>query len=318
MISNIDSQRKQRQVKGGGAGLLQSMFAPVDRFCSGGLFAEYRRFYDLRRRIACPRTLALADRIVDGSNPQEPVPLYYPGDDLFTPFERRRGLPIGNLTSQLFANVYLDGLDHFCKEVLRAKGYLRYVDDSALFHDDPERLEDWRLRIARFLEGRRLRLHPRKTVIVETKQPAEFLGFVLLPGGRRRLPEGNVRRFRNRLRGLRDRWRRGTVTREEVERRVGAWVAHAAHADTRHLRRAIFRDGWFDPSRGPDRPPVSAWCAAAPGTTTRGTSAPPTATGTPPQTGTTTTDSELPARSTARAGGLTGPPGARPSVQGRS
>ena len=201
------------------------------------------------------RTLALADRIVDGSNPQEPVPLYYPGDDLFTPFERRRGLPIGNLTSQLFANVYLDGLDHFCKEVLRAKGYLRYVDDFALFHDDPDRLEEWRRRIARFLEGRRLRLHPRKTVIVETKQPAEFLGFVLLPGGRRRLPDANVRRFRNRLRGLRDRWRHGTVTRGEVERRVGAWVAHAEHANTRRLRRAIFRDGWFDPSRGPDRPP---------------------------------------------------------------
>ena len=50
---------------------------------------------DLRRRIACPRTLALADRIVDGSNPQEPVPLYYPGDDLFTPFERRRGRGAG-------------------------------------------------------------------------------------------------------------------------------------------------------------------------------------------------------------------------------
>ena len=194
---------------------------------------------DLRRRIACPRPLALADRIVDGSNPQEPVPLYYPGDDLFTPFERRRGLPIGNLTSQLFANLYLDGLDHFCKEDLRAKGYLRYVDDFALFHDDPERLEDWRCRIARFLEGRR-------------------------------------------------------------------------------LRRAIFRDGWFDPSRGPDRPPESAWCAAARGTTNRGTSAPPTATGTPPETGTTTTGSELPARSTAQAGGLTGPPGARSSVQGRS
>ena len=58
--------------------------------------------------------------------------LYYPGDDLFTPFERRRGLPIGNLTSQLFANVHLDGLDHFVKEVLRAPGYLRYVDDFAL------------------------------------------------------------------------------------------------------------------------------------------------------------------------------------------
>ena len=52
-----------------------------------------------------------------------------------------------------------------------------------------------------------------------------------------------MRRFRNRLRGLRDRWRAGTVGRAEVEQRVTAWVAHAAHADTWRLRRAIFRDG---------------------------------------------------------------------------
>ena len=160
---------------------------------------------DPRRCLACARTLALADRIIDGSNRQEPVNLYYPGDDLFTPFERRRGLPIGNLTSQFFANVYLDGLDHFCKEVLRAKGYLRYVDDFVLFHDDPAQLAEWRRRIERFLEGRRLRLHPRKTWIAATSKPVTFLGFVLLPGGRRRLPEDNVRRFPNRLRGLRDR-----------------------------------------------------------------------------------------------------------------
>lgn len=102
---------------------------------------------DVRRRIRCERTLWLIDEIIDGSNPQEPVHLYYPGDDLFTPFERRRGLPIGNLTSQLFANVYLDRLDHFVKEALRAPGYLRYVDDFALFHDDPDVLEEWRGRI---------------------------------------------------------------------------------------------------------------------------------------------------------------------------
>ena len=76
------------------------------------------------------------------------------------PFERRRGLPIGNLTSQFFANLYLNGLDHFCKEVLRAKGYLRYVDDFALFHDDREQLEDWRRRIAEYLEGRRFAPSP--------------------------------------------------------------------------------------------------------------------------------------------------------------
>lgn len=273
---------------------------------------------DFRRRIACPRTLALADRIVDGSNPQEPVPLYYPGDDLFTPFERRRGLPIGNLTSQFFANLYLDGLDHFCKEVLGAKGYVRYVDDFAVFHHDPQRLEDWRGRIARFLDGRRLRLHPRKTRVMETGEPAEFLGFVLLPGGWRRLPEENVRRFRNRLRGLRDRWRTGQVTREDVQRRVESWIAHAEHANTWRLRQAIFRDGWFDPSRGPDRPLAGGCFAAVPGTTNRGTCDPRTATGTLPETGTTTAASALPVRSAAGAGVLTGTPGARTSVQGRS
>ena len=161
----------------------------------------------------------------------EPVNLYFPGDDLFTPFERRRGLPIGNLTSRLFANVYLDRFDHFVTEVLRAP-YLRYVDDFALFADDPARLEAWRGRLASFLARRRLSLHPVKTHVAAMSSPATFLGFELRPGGRRRLPESNVRRFRNRLRGLRDRWRAGTVTRGEVEQRVRAWVAHAAHADT--------------------------------------------------------------------------------------
>ena len=147
---------------------------------------------DLRRRIRCERTLWLIDALIDGANPQEPVHLYYPGDDLFTPFERRRGLPIGNLTSQLFANVHLDGLDHYVKEVLRAPGYLRYVDDFALFHDDPAVLEEWRRRIAAYLARRRLSLHPRKTYVAATAEPTTFLGYVLLPNGRRRLPEDNA------------------------------------------------------------------------------------------------------------------------------
>ncbi|MBL8424303.1 MAG: RNA-directed DNA polymerase [Candidatus Accumulibacter phosphatis] len=201
---------------------------------------------DLRRRIACAPTLRVIDAIIDASNPQEPVNRYFPGDDLFSPLARRRGLPIGNLTSQLFANIYLDGLDHYVKEVLRAP-YLRYVDDFALFDDDRQVLDDWRCTLGRYLEGRRLVLHPRKTVILPSGEPSAFLGLVVMSGNRRALPEENVRRFRNRLRSLRDRWRAGTVTQEEVEQRVGSWVAHAAHADTWRLRRAIFRGGWFDP-----------------------------------------------------------------------
>jgi RNA-directed DNA polymerase len=226
---------------------------------------------DLRRRIACPRTLSLIDAVIDGSNPQEPVHIHYPGDDLLTPLGRRRGLPIGNLTSQFFANIYLDGLDHFVKEVLRAP-YLRYVDDFALFHDDPAVLAQCRSRISGYLARRRLSLHPRKTLVAATDAPATFLGFVLLPGGWRRLPEENVRRFRNRLRGLRDRYHAGTINLEQAEQHIHAWIAHAAHADTWRLREAIFHDAVFYPSRRPGRS-TPASCAAAPGTTTCGTTA---------------------------------------------
>jgi RNA-directed DNA polymerase len=202
---------------------------------------------EFRRRIACRRTLALMDMIVDRSNAQEPVNLYFDGDDLFAPFIRRRGLPIGNLTSQFFANLYLDRFDHFVTEVLRAP-YVRYVDDFALFHNDPTVLADWRSRIEHYLAGRRLKLHPRKTRISSCADPSQFLGFELYPDGLRRLPEDNVQRFRNRLRGLRDKWRAGSIERAAVDARIGAWIAHAQHANTWRLRHAVFEGGWFDPA----------------------------------------------------------------------
>lgn len=160
--------------------------------------------------------------------------------DLFSPYERRRGLSIGNLTSQFFANLYLDPLDHFATEVLHAP-YVRYVDDFALFHDDPAKLSSWRERIARFLEKRRLRLQPHKTFVTATSEPARFLGFVLLAPGWRRLPEDNIRRFRNRLRSYDDQRRARTMPLDETTWRIQSWVAHASHANTWRLRTAIFR-----------------------------------------------------------------------------
>src|SRR5208337_315878 len=99
----------------------------------------------------------------------------------------------------------LDRFDHWVTEVLRAP-YVRYVDDFALFHSDPAVLSNWRSQIERFLEGRRLKLHPRKTVILPTSSAAPFLGLVLMQGGARRLPDDNVARFRHRLTCLRQRW----------------------------------------------------------------------------------------------------------------
>ena len=201
---------------------------------------------EFRRRIGCERTLWLMDTIVDGSNAQEPVELHFPGDDLLSPLERRRGLPIGNLTSQFSANLYLDRFDHWVSEVLGAP-YVRYVDDFALFHDDPAVLADWRVRIEGYLAGRRLKLHPRKTVILPTAEPTAFLGFVLHADGGRSLPDDNVRRFRNRLRGMRDQWRAGTIGIGDIEPRVRGWIAHAEKAQTWRLRQTIFRGGRYDP-----------------------------------------------------------------------
>ncbi len=196
---------------------------------------------DFRRRIACARTLQLLDKIVDGSNAQEAVNLYFPGDDLFTPNARRRGLPIGNLTSQWFANIYLDPLDHFVTEKLGAP-YVRYVDDFALYADSRAQLDAWREKIATFLERRRLKLHPRKTVILDCRETANFLGYDLRANGKRRVPEEGVRRFRNRLRGIIDQVRAGTMTRAEADAKITAWRAHADFANSARLQRAIRGD----------------------------------------------------------------------------
>lgn len=208
---------------------------------------------DIARVVPCARTRDVIGRIIDGSNPQEPVLIHYPGDDLLAPIERRRGLPIGNLTSQLFANVFLDPIDHLIKDRLRVPGYVRYVDDLALFHDDLGALVEIRAALTAGLAARRLSPHPRKTWIAPTSDPARFLGFEVFRDGRRRLPAENVSRFRNRLRGLRDRWRAGTVEEPEVRARIGSWIAHACHADTWRLRQAMLGGGWFDPAGTPRR-----------------------------------------------------------------
>ncbi len=78
----------------------------------------------IRRRIADVKTLGLIDRIIDASNDQEFVCDYFRGDGLFTPIMRRKGLPIGNLTSQFFANLYLSPFDYFVKQDLGCKAYL--------------------------------------------------------------------------------------------------------------------------------------------------------------------------------------------------
>jgi RNA-directed DNA polymerase len=204
----------------------------------------------LRQKIKCPETLWLIDRIIDGSNPQGEDAEYFPGDDLLTPIERRKGLPIGNLTSQFFANVYLNGFDHFVKEQLQAKQYLRYVDDFSLFSDDRSFLEDARSAIEAYLTTLRLKLHPIKSQLLETCYGASFVGFRILPD-RIRVRSDNLRRARQRLRQLQQDYATGQVPLEHVIQRLQSWEAHLLHGDTYRLRRQI-GDRWrFTPPSDP-------------------------------------------------------------------
>jgi RNA-directed DNA polymerase len=92
------------------------------------------------------------------------------------------GLPIGNLSSQFFANVYLDVLDQFVKHRLRARHYVRYVDDFILLHESPQQLNAWRAEIEAFV-AERLRVHvnPAKTVLQPIDRGIDFVGHVLKP-----------------------------------------------------------------------------------------------------------------------------------------
>jgi Sulfatase-modifying factor enzyme 1/Reverse transcriptase (RNA-dependent DNA polymerase) len=98
----------------------------------------------LRTYMKDQKLLALLERIIDSSQVEPEQWVYFPGDDLFTQSERVVGIPIGNLTSQFFANLYLDDFDHFIKEDLMVKAYLRYVDDMVILADDKARLAELR------------------------------------------------------------------------------------------------------------------------------------------------------------------------------
>lgn len=195
----------------------------------------------IRRKIKCRDTLWLSDRIIDNSNEQEPVIEYFPGDDLLTPLQRAKGLPIGNLTSQFFANVYLSGCDRFVKEQLQAKNYLRYVDDFALFSSDRLFLADCRGAIETYLETLRLKIHPIKSQLFETHYGASFVGFRVLPD-RVRVRNYNLQRGRVRLRQLRSDRTKGKIGDREVAQSLQSWFAHLEHGDTWQLRQKILQD----------------------------------------------------------------------------
>jgi len=205
----------------------------------------------LGRKIEDQDVLWLIERILEsgaGVLSGEYDMVYFPGDDLFA-VERPRGLPIGNLTSQFWANCYLNPFDHFVKRELRCKAYLRYVDDFPLFADDKATLWAWRDAIVDWMAQQRLTIHPGAHPRPVT-EGFPFLGFVLYPD-RRLLKRRKGIAYRRRFKALLKAYAAREIPLERVHASVRGWVNHARYGDTRDLRWVLFNELRV-PKRDPD------------------------------------------------------------------
>ena len=179
----------------------------------------------LARKFKDARLLELLSLIID-----HPVPGYAPG----------AGLPIGALTSQLFANLYLSELDHVLKDRLQIQGYLRYMDDFLVFGQQKASLRAWLTVIRQVVtEQLRLTLKAHALRLAPVAQGIPFLGFRIFPGVIR-LDRRHVIRFRRNIRAREQAYRRGDLDEDGLVRSVSSMIAHIAHANTYHMRQDVF------------------------------------------------------------------------------
>lgn len=153
--------------------------------------------------------------------------------------DEHRGLPIGNLTSQFWANVYLNPLDHLISELPGVNAYLRYMDDELLFADDKPALRNALGVIERFSAHRlSLTLKASATMLAPVTEGMPWLGFRVFPG-LIRLDQSSKQRFARNLRASMTQAAASTLADECEVSRSASLCGHVGHANTRNLRRSM-------------------------------------------------------------------------------
>jgi len=178
----------------------------------------------LQRIIKDARLLALLNQIIDHPLPDSPL---------------GKGLPIGNLTSQHFANLYLGKLDHELKDKQAIKGYLRYMDDMLLFATDNNTLHQYLQQLESFIQEQLgLKLKPSATLIAPVSEGVPFLGFRIFPN-LIRLNRQTLHRFRRRKISYEHAYKCGKLDVEKLTASVQSMIAHIQHANSRRLQQSL-------------------------------------------------------------------------------
>ncbi|MCD6500395.1 group II intron reverse transcriptase domain-containing protein [bacterium] len=171
-------------------------------------------------------------------------------DNLFSPdspyfHHGPKGIPIGNLTSQLFANVYLNELDQFVKHKLKIKYYIRYMDDFLIFKKSKKELHSLIKEIRDFVSNNLyLDLHPRKIRVFPLKNGVDFCGYVIFKNYIK-LRGKTVRRIKKKFFRLQKKFKKGEVSFERYIAAINAWQGFMQHGKTYQLQRKLFGDDLF-------------------------------------------------------------------------
>ncbi|MCX6720660.1 MAG: reverse transcriptase/maturase family protein [Candidatus Staskawiczbacteria bacterium] len=207
------------------------------------LKCDVKKFFDtvdhsillsiIRKRIKDATTIRLLEKIINSFS-SEYSNIFY-----------QKGLPIGNLTSQLFANIYLNEFDQFIKHKLKVKNYVRYTDDFVIISNDKTYLENLIASISSFLSDKlSLKLHPKKVSICKFRQGIDFLGYIVLPHYRllrTKTKNRIIKKLKNRV----EEYKNKIIDKKSLEQSLNSYLGVLSHADTHGLEQYLKNQFWF-------------------------------------------------------------------------
>lgn len=160
--------------------------------------------------------------------------------DNFESSVQGKGMPLGNYTSQFFANVYLNELDYFVKHTLKARYYIRYVDDFVILHRSKKVLALYKKRISDYLECLKIKIHPDKSDITPLKNGLTFLGYRVFYYYKL-LRKRNISRFRVKINKLLEKYKNKEIKKEDLLQLLQGWFGYTEWANTYKFRQEILK-----------------------------------------------------------------------------